>query len=97
MMGILAPPCGFCNGVVLTIKIVDWTLEKYGAPIYVRHENVHNGYGVERLADWSVLRIGASCRMESLAEVRHGAGTIFSVHGRAHGVEEAAVRVSACR
>ena len=46
---LLAEPRGFCAGVVRAIEIVEKTLKKYGAPVYVRHEIVHNKYVVENL------------------------------------------------
>ena len=49
MQVILAQPRGFCAGVVRAIEIVERALAKYGAPVYVRHEIVHNRYVVERL------------------------------------------------
>ena len=49
MRVILAQPRGFCAGVVRAIDIVEKSIEKYGAPVYVRHEIVHNRHVVERL------------------------------------------------
>lgn len=84
MKVILAQPRGFCAGVVRAIEIVERALEKYGAPIYVRHEIVHNGYVVER------LKAKGAHFVETLAEVPRGARTIFSAHGVARSVEEEA-------
>ncbi|MHB8884630.1 MAG: 4-hydroxy-3-methylbut-2-enyl diphosphate reductase [Methylovirgula sp.] len=84
MKVILAQPRGFCAGVVRAIEIVERALEKYGAPIYVRHEIVHNGYVVES------LKAKGAHFVETLAEVPHGARTIFSAHGVARAVEEEA-------
>jgi 4-hydroxy-3-methylbut-2-en-1-yl diphosphate reductase len=84
MKVILAQPRGFCAGVVRAIEIVERTLLKYGAPVYVRHEIVHNGYVVEK------LKAKGARFVESLAEVPHGARTIFSAHGVARSVEEEA-------
>ncbi len=84
MKVILAQPRGFCAGVVRAIEIVERALEKYGAPIYVRHEIVHNGYVVES------LKAKGAHFVESLSEVPCGAHTIFSAHGVARAVEEEA-------
>ncbi len=84
MKVILAQPRGFCAGVVRAIDIVEQALEKYGAPVYVRHEIVHNGYVVES------LKAKGAHFVESLAEVPRGARTIFSAHGVALSVEEEA-------
>jgi 4-hydroxy-3-methylbut-2-en-1-yl diphosphate reductase len=84
MKVILAQPRGFCAGVVRAIEIVERALEKYGAPIYVRHEIVHNGYVVE------TLKAKGARFVETLAEVPRGARTIFSAHGVARSVEEEA-------
>jgi 4-hydroxy-3-methylbut-2-en-1-yl diphosphate reductase len=84
MKVILAQPRGFCAGVVRAIEIVERALEKYGAPIYVRHEIVHNGYVVE------TLKAKGARFVENLSEVPRGARTIFSAHGVARSVEEEA-------
>jgi 4-hydroxy-3-methylbut-2-enyl diphosphate reductase len=71
----LAQPRGFCAGVVRAIDIVELALEKYGPPIYVRHEIVHNRHVVD-----SLIAKGAHF-VEELSEVPDGAITIFSAHG----------------
>jgi len=78
---LLANPRGFCAGVDRAIEIVERALAKYGPPVYVRHEIVHNRYVVERLK-----RMGAVF-VEDLAEVPAGARTIFSAHGVSKAVE----------
>ncbi|HEY2889505.1 MAG TPA: 4-hydroxy-3-methylbut-2-enyl diphosphate reductase, partial [Dongiaceae bacterium] len=85
MQVILAQPRGFCAGVVRAIEIVERALAKYGAPVYVRHEIVHNRYVVERLK-----KMGAKF-VEDLSEVPPGAHTIFSAHGVSKAVEREAV------
>jgi len=85
MQVILAQPRGFCAGVVRAIEIVERALAKYGAPVYVRHEIVHNRYVVERLK-----KMGAHF-VEDLSEVPPGARTIFSAHGVSKAVESEAV------
>jgi len=72
---ILAQPRGFCAGVVRAVDIVELALQKYGPPIYVRHEIVHNRHVVEDL-----IAKGAHF-VEELSEVPDGAITIFSAHG----------------
>jgi 4-hydroxy-3-methylbut-2-enyl diphosphate reductase len=81
---ILAQPRGFCAGVVRAIEIVERALDKYGAPVYVRHEIVHNRRVVETLE-----RRGARF-VEELDQVPPGAITVFSAHGVAQDVERAA-------
>ena len=72
---LLAAPRGFCAGVDRAIRIVELALEKYGKPIYVRHEIVHNRFVVERLEGMGAIFI------EDLAEAPEGARVIFSAHG----------------
>ena len=72
---LLAGPRGFCAGVERAIQIVERTIERFGAPVYVRHEIVHNRFVVERLE-----RRGAVF-VEDLAEVPEGAFVVFSAHG----------------
>ena len=71
----LASPRGFCAGVERAIEIVERALELRGAPIYVRHEIVHNKYVVEN------LRAKGAVFVEELDEVPAGATVIFSAHG----------------
>ena len=81
---ILAQPRGFCAGVVRAIDIVERALVKYGAPVYVRHEIVHNRHVVES------LRAKGARFVEDLGEVPEGAVTIFSAHGVSRKVENEA-------
>jgi len=84
---LLANPRGFCAGVDRAIEIVDRALQQLGAPIYVRHEVVHNKYVVED------LRAKGAVFIEDLAEVPPGATLIFSAHGVSQAVRnEAAAR-----
>ncbi len=82
MRVLLAEPRGFCAGVERAIAIVERALEKFGAPIHVRHEIVHNRWVVE-----SLRRKGAVF-VHELQEVPDGATVIFSAHGVAKAVEE---------
>ena len=79
---ILAQPRGFCAGVERAIEIVEKALEKFGPPIYVRHEIVHNPHVVKRLADKGVIFV------EETDEVPSGAVIIFSAHGVAKKIED---------
>jgi len=81
---LLASPRGFCAGVERAIEIVERALALHGAPIYVRHEVVHNKFVVENLR-----RMGAVF-VEELAEVPEGNTVIFSAHGVAKAVREEA-------
>jgi 4-hydroxy-3-methylbut-2-enyl diphosphate reductase len=84
---LLAEPRGFCAGVDRAIDIVDRALEKFGAPIYVRHEIVHNTFVVNDLKSRGAIFI------EDLAEVPPGATLVFSAHGVSKAVQaEAAQR-----
>jgi 4-hydroxy-3-methylbut-2-enyl diphosphate reductase len=84
MKVILAQPRGFCAGVVRAIEIVERALQKYGPPVYVRHEIVHNKHVVES------LKAKGARFVEDLSEVPADAVTIFSAHGVAKSVEEEA-------
>lgn len=75
MRVILAQPRGFCAGVVRAIDIVEKALDKYGQPVYVRHEIVHNKHVVNTLKNKGARFI------EELDEVPEGAITVFSAHG----------------
>lgn len=71
----LANPRGFCAGVERAIEIVEAALEKYGAPIYVKHEVVHNKFVIDDLKSRGV------CFIEDLSKVPEGSHIIFSAHG----------------
>lgn len=79
---ILANPRGFCAGVERAIEIVERAIVKYGPPIYVRHEIVHNKHVVES------LRAKGAVFVDEIDEIPEGAVTIFSAHGVAEKVEE---------
>ena len=84
---ILAQPRGFCAGVVRAIDIVKRALEIHGAPVYVRHEIVHNKHVVES------LRAKGARFVEEVEEIPEGAVTVFSAHGVARSVvDDAGVR-----
>lgn len=84
---LLAQPRGFCAGVDRAIEIVERALVEFGAPIYVRHEIVHNAYVVDDLRSRGAIFI------EQLADVPTGSIVIFSAHGVSRAVqEEAAAR-----
>ncbi|MFZ2628540.1 MAG: 4-hydroxy-3-methylbut-2-enyl diphosphate reductase, partial [Rugosibacter sp.] len=84
---LLANPRGFCAGVERAIAIVEQALQKFGAPIYVRHEVVHNRFVVDDLKAKGAIFI------ENLADVPAGATLIFSAHGVSQAVRaEAAAR-----
>src|SRR6476469_2654926 len=84
---VLAEPRGFCAGVDRAIEIVERALHKFGAPIYVRHEIVHNTYVVDDLKRKGAIFI------EDLADVPPGATLVFSAHGVSQSVrKEAAAR-----
>ena len=72
---LLASPRGFCAGVDRAIQIVERTIEKYGAPVYVRHEIVHNKHVVERLKSLGAVFV------EELDEVPDDRPVVFSAHG----------------
>ena len=81
---LLAEPRGFCAGVDRAIKIVEQALVKFGAPIYVRHEIVHNTYVVNDLKTKGAIFI------EELSDVPPGATLVFSAHGVSRAVQEEA-------
>ena len=84
MQVVLAQPRGFCAGVVRAISIVERALMKYDAPVFVRHEIVHNKHVVEDLK-------GKGARfVDEIDEIPSGAVTIFSAHGVAKSVENSA-------
>ena len=83
---ILAQPRGFCAGVDRAIAIVKKALLKYGAPVYVRHEIVHNKFVVDELKSLGAIFV------KELDEVPDGAHTIFSAHGVSDAVENEAKR-----
>ena len=72
---LIAAPRGFCAGVDRAIEIVERALDKYGAPVYVRHEIVHNRYVVDALGEKGAVFV------EELDEVPDGAPVVFSAHG----------------
>ena len=82
----LAQPRGFCAGVDRAIRIVELALEKWGAPVYVRHEIVHNRYVVDGLRDKGAVFV------EELGEVPDDRPVVFSAHGVAKAVPEEAER-----
>ncbi len=84
---LLANPRGFCAGVVRAIDIVEKALEQYGAPIYVRHQIVHNEHVVTELEAKGAVFV------ESLQEVPAGSRVIFSAHGTAPDVKREADRL----
>ena len=81
---LLANPRGFCAGVDRAIEIVERALENFGAPIYVRHEVVHNRFVVEG------LRARGAIFVDELSEVPDGSTVIFSAHGVSQAVREQA-------
>ncbi len=84
MQVVLAQPRGFCAGVERAIEIVERALVKFGPPIYVRHEIVHNRHVVED------LRRRGAVFVEELDEIPPGGMTVFSAHGVARRVEDVA-------
>ncbi|RTL12100.1 MAG: 4-hydroxy-3-methylbut-2-enyl diphosphate reductase [Neisseriaceae bacterium] len=82
---ILANPRGFCAGVDRAITIVETALEKYGAPVYVRHEVVHNKYVVDGLQERGAIFI------EEIKDVPEGSILIYSAHGVPLSVREEAM------
>ena len=84
MKVILAKPRGFCAGVERAIEIVERALEKYGAPVYVRHEIVHNRHVVDGLREKGARFV------DELDEIPPGGITVFSAHGVSQKVEDEA-------
>ncbi len=84
MRVVLAQPRGFCAGVVRAISIVERAIEKYEAPVFVRHEIVHNKHVVED------LKAKGARFVDEIDEIRPGAVTIFSAHGVSKSVQSAA-------
>ena len=82
----LAAPRGFCAGVDRAIKVVEMAIEKWGTPVYVRHEIVHNKYVVDGLREKGAVFV------ESLADCPDDRPVVFSAHGVAKSVPEAAER-----
>lgn len=81
---ILCEPRGFCAGVERAVTIVERALKKYGAPIYVRHEIVHNKWVVEDLRGRGVVFV------DDIQDIPEGAVTVFSAHGVSDAVEDEA-------
>jgi len=88
MQVILAQPRGFCAGVVRAVEIVDRALAQNGAPVYVRHEIVHNRHVVD------TLKAKGAVFVEELSEIPDGALTVFSAHGVSRSIEDEAERRS---
>ena len=86
MKVLLANPRGFCAGVDRAIDIVNRALDSFGAPIYVRHEVVHNQYVVEKLRDRGAVFV------DELDEIPANQIVIFSAHGVSKAVREEAGR-----
>ncbi|MFZ1107467.1 MAG: 4-hydroxy-3-methylbut-2-enyl diphosphate reductase [Rhodomicrobium sp.] len=84
MQVVLVQPRGFCAGVVRAISIVERALEKYDAPVFVRHEIVHNKHVVED------LKAKGARFVDEIDEIPPGAVTIFSAHGVSRSVEDSA-------
>ena len=77
---VLAQPRGFCAGVERAIEIVERALERFGPPVYVRHEIVHNKHVVE------ALKSKGAWFVDEVDEIPEGAVTVFSAHGVAESV-----------
>jgi len=87
MRVMLAQPRGFCAGVIRAIDIVERSIDRFGAPVYVRHEIVHNRHVVDG------LKAKGAVFVDELSEIPDGGTTIFSAHGVARSVvDEAAAR-----
>ena len=81
---LLANPRGFCAGVDRAIEIVKRAIETLGAPIYVRHEVVHNKFVVDD------LKARGAIFVDNIADIPEGAVTVFSAHGVAKSVVDSA-------
>jgi len=84
---ILAKPRGFCAGVKRAIAIVEQALERYGPPIYVLHEIVHNSRVIDELSSRGIIFV------EALEEIPKGSATIFSAHGVSRVIEKKAAKL----
>src|SRR5687768_14229055 len=82
---LIAAPRGFCAGVDRAIRIVELALERFGAPVYVRHEIVHNRYVVDRLKTMGAIFV------DELDEVPDDRPVVFSAHGVPKSVPAAAI------
>jgi 4-hydroxy-3-methylbut-2-enyl diphosphate reductase len=83
---LLAQPRGFCAGVARAIDIAEQALERFGAPVYIYHEIVHNGHVVRDLAARGAIFV------DDIADIPEGAVTVFSAHGVAKSVVDEADR-----
>ena len=72
---ILSSPRGFCAGVVRAIDVVELCLKKYGPPVYVKHQIVHNPYVVAELEEKGAITV------EDVSEIPEGSTVVFSAHG----------------
>src|SRR5712672_2531094 len=81
---LLASPRGFCAGVERAIQIVERAIERYGRPVYVRHEIVHNRFVVEQLERKGAIFV------DEIDEIPEGATVVFSAHGVPKSVPEEA-------
>ena len=88
MKVLLANPRGFCAGVERAIEIVERAIDKHGAPIYVRHEVVHNRFVVEDLKKKGAIFV------DEINQVPQGSVVIFSAHGVSQAVRKAATSIS---
>ena len=84
----LAGPRGFCAGVDRAIEMVKEALKKYGRPVYVRHEIVHNKYAVENLKEEGAIFV------EELDEIKDKRPVIFSAHGVPKSVPKEALKLN---
>ena len=78
---VLAQPRGFCAGVKRAIDIVEKAIEKFGSPVYVRHEIVHNKHVVDRLSKMGAIFV------DEVSQIPKNAHVIFSAHGVSSKVE----------